>query len=508
MKAAASIPGRVRRQDGQVLVLVAGFLVVLIGCAALVFDVGRVYVAQQQLNAAVNSAALAAGQNLPNATGAYSAAVSYSGAPGAKNAFGGSGVTAASPNVTFECASHAPNYTSGTCPADTSNVSCRPTGAQAPTPSGATTCNAIKVSETATVQNTFGSLFFPSFTISASTTAAARGGSVHPLNVEVILDTTGSMTQVCSGAVTGIPSTSQTPEKIDCAKAGVRAFLQALWPCTSSLASCGTATPNSGGQQGANVTAPVTPVDEVGLMVFPPLSGNPPSNTNEIDCNSNTSLNTAPYPAYTRYTYPSAIPLGDVQPGYQAVGLSSDYRPSVANLTLNWGTSATPATPATSNLVQAVDWGQCSGSRYPSGDYYGLKDIGGQGSALAGAITEAQQLLNVNPRPGVTNAIVVLSDGQLSSQTNPCADAISAAKAAKDAGTVVYSIAYGANGTRCSDATSPPTDLQTMTAIASNSGTFFNAPPAGALTAAFQQVATDLTDSRLIPDCTQAPPAC
>jgi hypothetical protein len=47
-----------------------------------------------------------------------------------------------------------------------------------------------------------------------------------------------------------------------------------------------------------------------------------------------------------------------------------------------------------------------------------------------------------------------------------------------------------------------------MTNIASNSGTFFNQPTSGDLTAAFQQVATDLTDSRLIPDCSAAPPAC
>jgi hypothetical protein len=499
MKAAAPIPGRVRRQDGQVVVLVAVCLVVLIGCAALVFDVGRVYVAQQQLQAAVNSAALAAGENLPNATNAYNAAVSYSGATGDKNAFSGSGVTVAAPTVTFECASHAPNYTSGACPTDTSNKNCRPTGAQAPTPSGATTCNAIKISETATVQNTFGSLFFPSFTVSSSTTAAARGGVVHPLHVEVILDNTGSMSSSCSGTVTGISS----PEKIDCAKAGVRALAQALWPCNSSAGLCGTATANSGGQLGANVA---NPVDEVGVMVFPAMTGNPPSATilnKEVDCNSGSSFSTT-YPTYTPYTYPSAIPLGDQYLGYQAVGLSSDYRPSVANTTL----SAT-----TSQLVEAVDWGQCSGGTYPGGDYYGLKDIGGQGSYLAGAITEAQHLLNVNAKTGVTNAIIVLSDGQLNNpktftDNNPCNSAVGAATQAKAAGTVMYAIAYGSNGTQCPDSNYSYTDLQTMQGIATSSQTFFNQPTSGGLTAAFQQVATDLTDSRLIPECAAAPPAC
>jgi hypothetical protein len=493
MKAAASILGRVRRQGGQVVVLVAVFLVALLGCAALVFDVGRVYVAQQQLNAAVNSAALAAGQNLPNATNAWTAADSYSAAPGKKNALVGSGALAAAADVTFECASHAPNYTAGTCPTDTSGKNCKPTGALAPTPAGATTCNAVKVSETATVQNTFGSLFFPTFTISASTTAAARGGTVHPLHVEVILDTTGSMSSSCSGTVTGVAS----PTKIDCAKAGVRALLQALWPCGSNESTCAGAVSNSP-QLGVNVT---NPVDEVGLMVNPPNVVSSPASTNlnkEIDCTNNNGLNTTNYPAYTSYTYPAAIPAADVQPGYQVVALSSDYRPSVANTTLNW---------TTSSLVKAVDWGQCPGSAYPGGTYYGLKVIGGQGSALAGSITEAQQLLNVNAKVGVTNAIVVVSDGQLSTGTNPCAAAVSAAAQAKAAGTVVYSIAYGADSTQCSDA-AKPTSLATMTSLATSSQTFFNAPAASGLTAAFQQVAVDLTDSRLIPECTAAPPAC
>ena len=321
---------------------------------------------------------------------------------------------------------------------------------------------------------------------------------MHPLNVEVILDNTGSMNSSCSATVTGISS----PERIDCAKAGVRALLQALWPCNSSLASCGAATPNSGGQLGANVAAPV---DEVGLLVFPAMTGNPPSATilnKEVDCNSGSSFSTT-YPTYTPYTYPAAIPAGDKYLGYQAVGLSSDYRPSVANTTLS---------STTSKLVEGVDWGQCPGGAYPGGDYYGLKDIGGQGSYLAGAITEAQHLLNVNARPGATNAIIVLSDGQLNkpstfTDNNPCHSAVSAATQAKAAGTVVYSIAYGADGTACPDATSI-TALQTMKGIASNSQTFYNQPTGGDLTQAFQQVATDLTDARLIPDCTAAPPAC
>ncbi len=508
MKRAATIRGRTRRQDGQALVIVALAMVVLLGFAGLVIDIGRVWIAQRNLQGAVDAAALVAGQNLPNATTAYSEAVSYSGATGDKNALKGYGVTANSPSVTFECVSHAPNYTSGsppTCPADSSSTHCQPSGAQPVQPSGVTTCNAVNVKETATVKTTFLGLFLPSFNVTASSTSAARGGIPHPLNVEVILDNTQSMTQACSASVPGI---SSNPEKLDCAKSGVQALLQALWPCNSTLSSCGTTTANSGGQLGANVAAPV---DEVGMEVIPAISGNPPATTTldkEVDCNQGSTF-TVTYPTWTPYTYPAAIPAGDQYLGYQAVGLSSDYRPSVASTTLN---------ATTSNLVESVDWGQCAGGTYPGGNYYGLKDIGGQGSYLAGAITEAQNVLNQNARTGATNAIVILSDGELNDpksgfSTTPCSDAVNAATQAKAAGTTIYTIAYDSSTAANSCGPDSPADsynvAETVLAdIASSSETFFNQPTSGDLTTAFQQVGEDLTDSRLIPDCTVAPPGC
>jgi hypothetical protein len=503
MKLAGAIRGRLRREDGQTLPIVAGLLVVLIGFIGLVFDVGRIWVAQQDIQGAVDSAALYAGQQLPNALTSYNGAVAYSGAAGDQNAVGGYGVSASAPSVSFQCLSHAPNYTSGSCPTDTSSNNCKPAGAQPTQPTGATTCNAVRVTESATVNMTFLGIFQSSVTVSASSTAAARGGVPHPVDAYVILDNTNSMAQSCGSSVTGIGG---TPEKLDCAKAGMRALLQALWPCSQSLSSCGSATANSGGQLGANVAAPV---DKVGVLVFPAISGNPPSATilnKEIDCTSTSSFTTT-YPTYTAYTYNSGasdggIPSSDDYLGYQAVGLSSDYRPSVANTTLSW---------TTSNLVESVDWGQCSGSSYPNGNYYGLKDIGGQGSYLAGAITEAQHLLNVNSRAGVQNVIIVESDGQLTSKpfdSNPCNSAIQAATQAKAAGTTVYSIAYGSNGTRCADTSHSYTDLQTMQTIATSGETFFDEPTTGDLTADFAQVGTDLSDSRLIPDCSVAPPGC
>jgi Flp pilus assembly protein TadG len=511
MRRAAAIRRHVRRQDGQVIPILAVIIVALILMAGLVIDLGRVWVAQRKLQGAVDAAALVAGQDLPNASTAYNDALAYSAVSGDKNAIGGYGVTGNSPSVTFECVSHAPNYTAGsppTCPSDSSQTNCDPSGAQPVQPSGAATCNAVKVAESATVKTTFLGVEFPSFNVTASSTAAARGGIPHPVNAFVILDNTNSMEDLCSSSVTGITSSRSAPEKLDCAKAGMRTLLQTLWPCASSLTSCGSATANGSGQLGANVSAPA---DEVGLLVFPAISGNPPSSTilkEETDCKSSDSFADT-YPTYSAYTYSSSktdggIPTADDYSGYEAVGLSSDYRPSVASSTLN---------ATTSSVVEAVDWGQCSGGTYPGADYYGLKDIGGQGSYLAGAITEAQHLLNQNARAGAQNAIIVESDGQLNdpktfTDKNPCTSAINAATQAKAAGTTIYAIAYGSNGTECPDTSNNYTDVETMEDIATSGETFFNEPTAGDLTAAFGQVGVDLSDSDLIPDCTQAPPNC
>ena len=484
---------------------------VLIGFAAIVFDVGRIFVAREQLQSAVNAAALVAGQDLPNATNSYTAAAAYSSTPGAHNPVSGYGVAANAPSVTFECLSHAANYASGAtppCPTDASNTSCDPPGAQTPQPSGSTSCNAVKVTETATVKMTLAGVLpgvSSSYTVSASSIASARGGVGGALNVFVILDNTNSMSSGCSATVTGISN----PDRLDCAKAGVRTLLQSLAPCSSTSPTCGAATANTGGQLGANVAYPD---DKVGMMVFPAITGNPPSTStlnSDVDCNSTNSFTTI-YPTYAPYTYNATasdggIPASDAYLGYQVVGLSSDFRPSAANTTLNW---------TTSQLVESVDWGQCPGSTYPgAGNKYGLNDVGGQGSYLAGAITEAQHLLNANTRTGATNAIIVLSDGQLNAprgftDTRPCGSAINAATQAKAAGTLIYAIAYGANGSACPDASPRYTDLQTMQGIASNAETFFNQPASGDLTQAFQQVATDLGGSRIIPDCTVAPPGC
>ena len=69
-----------RRQEGQVTVLVAVFMVVLIGMAGFVIDVGSWFRQQRASQSTVDSAALAGAQSLPDDTaGATAMATTYAG---------------------------------------------------------------------------------------------------------------------------------------------------------------------------------------------------------------------------------------------------------------------------------------------------------------------------------------------------------------------------------------------------------------------------------------------
>ena len=97
-----------RSEQGQVLPLVVIAAVVLIGFTGLAIDLGRVWVAKQQLQRAVDAATLAAGQDLPNAANALTDAQNYA-ANGTRNPLTGSGVTAGAPSITFECNTSGPD---------------------------------------------------------------------------------------------------------------------------------------------------------------------------------------------------------------------------------------------------------------------------------------------------------------------------------------------------------------------------------------------------------------
>ncbi len=452
---------------GQSLVIITMAMVSLLGLTALAIDIGTVYNAYQQLRAATQAAALAGASILSSdtASNAIAKATSYSAGKGDLNAR--SNLT----KVTMMT-----GYPQVKCLTSTGIV-CGASPANA---------NAIVVREQASVPTTFAKLFgFNSFTITATATASARGGYSGPYNIEIILDTTASMNNTDS-------ESSCNNTRLNCALSSIRTLLNTLSPCEAGLASCGAASPSTGtATVGSNVT---NPVDEVGLMVFPGL----------------TSTSQVPND-YTCPTRNPTITTYNNSPVYQIVPLSSDYRASDTSSSLN----------TSSHMVIATGGGSCSGVMAP----------GGEGTFFAGVIDATQANLVANARANTKNVMILLSDGDATASqtqmggkatsypyTQECNQAVARAQAATAAGTIVYSVAYGATSSGCTTDTKPTiTPCQTMQKIASTAQNFFSdytatggssscvsaARPTTGLNQIFTEIAQDLTVARLIPDNTQ-----
>ncbi len=456
-------------QSGQALVLMVLAIVGLLSMAAFVVDIGALYLSHQELVAATDAAALAGGAAIPNGD-ATSVAAQYSAASGDLNNYPNLQSVSATP--TLKCLT---STGLGLPP-------CSVYGSQA-------AANAIQVTETATVATFFAKIFgVNSVTLSATATASAKGGSGSAYNVMLVLDTTASMN------TTDKDCNNLTQEQ--CALGGMRTLLGELDPCAVSLSTCPAAT-------SGNVASPV---DEVGLMVFPGLT---PSQTSTVD-NPPVQAPTASKD-YTCPTSNPSITSYNNNPGYLILPFQSDYRTSDTTTALN----------TASNIVIAAGGGSCQGVQAP----------GGEGTFYAGAITAAQEYLVANSRTNVKNVMVILSDGDAKASSTQmggnatnypasqeCAQAVTAANNAKNAGILIYSVSYGSETTGCTTDTNPTiTPCQTMSDIASTPlSTYFfsNASsttgttvcsggrPNSGLTSVFQQIAADLTVARLIPNGT------
>lgn len=166
--------GRLGREDGQVLpLLAAGLLVVLLGFAALVVDLGRVYTVKRQLQSMADAAALAAADSLPDASAAQTTADAYG--PNGKNPPSG-GVTVTQ-TVTPWCLK--------------SVTYCYSNPVGAPATNGQ--ANGVVVTEQATVPMTFASVFgMGSMNVKVRSTACALCAG-QPLDIALVLDRTASM---------------------------------------------------------------------------------------------------------------------------------------------------------------------------------------------------------------------------------------------------------------------------------------------------------------------------
>ncbi|HZQ80458.1 MAG TPA: pilus assembly protein TadG-related protein [Gaiellaceae bacterium] len=179
----------IRREEGQIIPMLAvGMLLVLLGVAGLVIDVGNVYVAKRKVQAVADAAALAGAAVLPDTAQAVSVAEQY-GATG-KNAAAVAGLSAVESTPQPWCLNEV-SY-------------CYDNAVGGPPTNDPTQANGLVVHETATVKTTFMRLFgFPTVSVHATATACGLCGAV-PLNIVLVVDRTGSMDQ--SGSMPALKS--------------------------------------------------------------------------------------------------------------------------------------------------------------------------------------------------------------------------------------------------------------------------------------------------------------
>lgn len=198
-------------ERGQVLIITAVSLVLILAMVGLVIDVGHAFLVQRQLQAGVDAAALAGAQHLPVSSEVVQVAHEYSPTPGAKNAV--NTVDNAVTTVTIRCVKSAPGCNQRF-----------------------NTVNALTVQARSDVPTIFGRIIgIKKISVSARATACSPC-TTKPLDIMIVLDRTGSMCQFSDG------SSDPACTDLNNAKDGIRTFLGFLDPT----------------------------LDKVGLSVFPP----------------------------------------------------------------------------------------------------------------------------------------------------------------------------------------------------------------------------------------------
>lgn len=157
----------ITEERGQVIILLVVFMVVLLGMAAMVIDVGYAYYAHRSLQASADASALAGAQELPDPARAESVAHEYSAGTGGKNQR--DNVPGVQTTVTTRCLNAVPG--------------CDPV-------------NAVVVTERAArVPTIFAKVLgIDHFDVKVKATACSPCG-VKPLDIMLVLDRTGSMCQ-------------------------------------------------------------------------------------------------------------------------------------------------------------------------------------------------------------------------------------------------------------------------------------------------------------------------
>lgn len=455
-------PGRLlrrllSRQRGQVFAIFAISGVALVGVIGFVTDAGRAYLAHRQLQAAADAVATATADQLADVeagnttlTAAEATARTYSAESGQKN------YNSSLPGVTT-----------------TFQGKCITVNGSVPSWCNASTePNAVVVTQTATVNTIFAKIFgINSFTVTARSTASMGGGKPIPAHIMVVLDRTGSMGPAgpsCNGGT-----------KLQCAVAGIDAFLQGMDPS----------------------------YDKVGLTVLPPA----------------TSSSSACQSTPTRSGYPYYVNQGtydNPNAAWVLVGLSTDYK-----------TSSSSPLNTSSTLYQTYHCIQAFGSTA-----YATAIDKAQAVLTANHDSKAQDVIvfmtdgeaNYGPcteNPYLSSSGSSCTNNSSTYRTQPCHQAITSASNSKATGTWIYTIDYDSNdsntycegwkssgsqnGSSCNTGAgyqfpcdeSPTIQAEyTLQQMASDSSKFYFLPQPSTLTTIFQDIAADIGSARLVDD--------
>ena len=355
-----------KEELGQSAVLVTATLFAVMALSASGVETGHVYYAYRLLQASTKAAALAGGQAMPDITDASAYVTKYSSEANQENYT--SLLQNDSISTNFYCSSNATKL----------NVVC-----ETPTSGSCTsgsTCNALTVTQTASVDLWFGGLLgVRKMNLSYSATASMNGGTDIPYNIAVIIDTTPSMGQPYSGG-----GCNRSPQ-ISCAVAGLKTMLQNMDPCYLNT-TCTTSTRY---------------VDGVALFVFPALNNATSNLAKDTTCPTKNPT-TVPYgftnvtPGATQdLTLPTSAALYPNNSGtYEVVPFNDTYKTNDETTTLQ----------SADALAVAAGAGSCNGLQAPSG---GMWTYYAQEIYAAQAALVAQQI----SYPGSKNVMIILSDG-------------------------------------------------------------------------------------------------
>ncbi len=373
-----SIRTFLRDQSGQSAIVMAGALVAVMALGAAGIETGHVYYAYRLLQSSTQAAGLAGAQAMPDITQATAYVTEFSSETGQKNAT--NLLQSVAITSTFYCSS----TVSGTL-----NVGCQsPPSGEGSCSGSATSCNALKVVQTAQVNLWFGGLVgIPTFNLSAEASAAMRGGTSIPYNIALIIDTTKSMADDTAPASDGCGSDAT---QIVCAVSGFKTLLEMMNPCALNT-TCTSSTPY---------------VDGVALFVFPAVAGAPSSTGVAGDAGDDTTCptknpSTVPYNFVDVTSTPSTSrnlnleTSGTNAGSYEVVSFNDTYKANDSTTTLS---SSDPL-----GVAAGGGGGTCKGLQAPGGEatYYAQVIYAAQAALVAQQISY----------PGSQNIMIILSDG-------------------------------------------------------------------------------------------------